>query len=95
MTKQGEQYEKYIISYGGDGSYHLAAPYKETANDLWITKSAWIYGRSSYIRSSNIPEDTCYLKICKRCLPAKWEEHYKRLMADIPKSKVASSESGS
>ena len=78
MSRQGEKSDKYVISYGGEGSFHLTAPYQGMANDLWITKCTWRYGRSSFRRSSEIPEDTCHLKICKRCLPAVWEAHYKK-----------------
>ena len=87
--------EKYVISKDGEGSYHLPAPYVGVPNKDWICKCGFRYGFSPIARSDTMPEDLCYLRICKRCLPREWAAHYKLLFMTEPRVRDASSESAS
>ena len=90
-----QEMEKYVISYDGEGSDHLPAPYIGVPNRDWVCKCGFRYGFSAIARSNVLPEDLCYLRICKRCLPREWEDHYRHLFMTAPRDRKASSESAS
>ena len=84
-----------VISRDGERSYHLPAPYVGAPSKDWMCKCGFRCGFSTIARSNTMPEDLCYLRICKRCLPAEWAAHYNHLFMTAPRGRDASSESAS
>ena len=57
LALETKSFPQYLVSEGGKGAYHLAAPYENKSPTEWKTVGCgWRYSKSDYIRMAAVPE---------------------------------------